>query len=89
MWVISQKRGFGVSPLEFNNIKKGTSYTYQLQRNISLRVIVFDQTFSSVLSYMARPYSEETAMGPEVSYITCDTSYHEQIGDIITFAQFE
>ena len=28
-------------------------------------------------------------MQPEVSYILYATSYHEQTGDIITFAQFE
>ena len=28
-------------------------------------------------------------MRPKISYITCATSYHEQTGIIITFAQFE
>ena len=38
---------------------------------------------------MSRPYLEALAMWPEVSYILYATSYHEQTGDIITFAQFE
>ena len=38
---------------------------------------------------MSRPYSEALMMKPEVSYIPYATSYNEQTGDIINFAQFE
>ena len=38
---------------------------------------------------MSCPYSEALAMRPAVSYIPYATSYHEQTGNIITFAQFE
>ena len=50
---------------------------------------VFDESFSSVLSYMSHPYSGEMAMRPEVTYTSCATSSREQTGDIITFTQFE
>ena len=50
---------------------------------------VFDKSFSSALSYTSRPYSEAMAMRPEVTYTPYATSYKEQTGNVITFAQFE
>ena len=50
---------------------------------------MFDDSFSSVLSYTSRPYSEVMAMHPEVTYTQYSTSSKEQTGDAITFAQFE
>ena len=47
---------------------------------------MFDESFSSALSYTSRPYAEVMAMRPIVTYTT---SSKEQTGDVITFAQFE
>ena len=46
-------------------------------------------SFSSVLAYTPRPYSEETTMRPAVTYTPYGTSSRDQTGDIITFTQFE
>ena len=51
--------------------------------------IVFDESFSSALSYTSRPYAEAMAMCPAVTYTLYATSSKEQTGDVITFAQFE
>ena len=48
--------------------------------------VVFYKSFSSVLAYTSRPYSEALTIQLSVSYILYATSYHEQTGDIITFA---
>ena len=50
---------------------------------------MFDESFSSALSYTSRPYSEEMAMRPAVVYTLYATSSKEKTGDVITFAQFE
>ena len=50
---------------------------------------MFDEIFSSALSYTSRPYAEAMAMHPAVTYTPYATSSKEQTGDIITFAQFE
>ena len=51
--------------------------------------VVFDESFSSALSYTSRPYSEAMEMCPAVTYTPYATSSREQTGDVITFAQFE
>ena len=51
--------------------------------------VVFDESFSSALSYTSRPYSEAMAMPPAVTYTPYATSSKEQTGDVITFTQFE
>ena len=51
--------------------------------------VVFDESFSSALSYTSRPYAEAMAMRPTVTYTPYATSSKEQTGDVITFAQFE
>ena len=51
--------------------------------------VMFDERFSSALSYMSRPYSEAMAMRPAVTYTPYATSSRVQTGDVITFAQFE
>ena len=56
---------------------------------ISSYDFVFDESFSSVLSYTSRPYSETMVMRPAVKYTLYGTSLREQTGDVITFAQFE
>ena len=38
---------------------------------------------------MSHSYSEALTMWSAVSYILYDTSYNEQTGDIVNFAQFE
>ena len=50
---------------------------------------MFDERFSSTLSYTSRPYAEVMAMRPEVTYTPYATSSQEQTSDVITFAQFE
>ena len=62
---------------------------YLVQKIVSSYAIVFDEMFSIALVYMLRPYLEALAMRPEVSYILCAKSSHEQTGDITSFAQFE
>ena len=50
---------------------------------------MFDESFSCVLAYTSRPYSEAMATRPEVTYTPYPTSSKEQTGNVITFAQFE
>ena len=50
---------------------------------------MFDESFSSALSYTSRPYAEAMAMRPSVTYTPYATSSKEQTSDVITFAQFE
>ena len=50
---------------------------------------MFDKSFSSVLAYTSRPYSEAMEMRPAVTYTLYATSSKEQTGDVITFTQFE
>ena len=45
-------------------------YVPSKRKIFSSRDVVFYGCFSSDLSYMARPYSEELATQPSVSYIT-------------------
>ena len=56
---------------------------------ISSYNVVFDESFSSVLSYTSQPYSEVMAMRPVVTYTLYAKSSKEQTGDVITFSQFE
>ena len=51
--------------------------------------VVFDESFSSALSYTSRPYAEAMAIRPAVTYTLYVTSSKEQTGDVITFAHFE
>ena len=53
---------------------------------ISSYDVVFDESFSSALSYTSRPYSEATTMRPAVTYTLYALSSKEQTGDVITFA---
>ena len=56
---------------------------------ISSYDVAFDESFSSVLAYRSRPYSEAMAIRPSVTYTPCATSSREQTGNIITFTQFK
>ena len=51
--------------------------------------VVFYESFSSALEYTSQPHSEVMVMRPSVTYTTCNTYSRGEIGDIITFAQFE
>ena len=64
-------------------------YVPSTRKVISSYDVVFDESFSSALSYTSRPYAEAMAMRPTVTYTPYATSYKEQTGDVITFAQFE
>ena len=50
--------------------------------------VVFDEIFSSALSYTSQPYSEVMDMRPSMIYTPYATSSNEQTGDIIKFSQF-
>ena len=50
--------------------------------------VVFDESFSSALSYTSRPYAEAIVMCTTVTYTPYATFSKEQTGDVITFAQF-
>ena len=50
---------------------------------------MFDESFSSALSYTSRPYAEAMAMRLAVAYTPYATSSKEQTGNVITFAHFE
>ena len=64
-------------------------YVPSTRKVISSYDVVFDERFSSALSYTSQPYSEAMAMRPEVMYTPNATSLREQTGDVITFTQFE
>ena len=64
-------------------------YVPNTKKIISSYDVVFDESFSSTLSYTSQYYSEAMDMRPAVSYVTCATYSREQTGNIITFAQFE
>ena len=64
-------------------------YVPSTRKVISLYDVVFDKSFSSVLSYTPRPYAEGMAMRPTVTYTPYAMSSKEQTGDVIMFAQFE
>ena len=64
-------------------------YVPSTRKVISSYDVVFDNSFSSALSYTSRPYSEAITMRPSVTYTPYTTSSKEQTGNVITFAQFE
>ena len=61
-------------------------YVPSTRKVISSYDVVFDESFSSALSYTSRPYAEAMAMRPTVTYIT---SSKEQTRDLITLTHFE
>ena len=64
-------------------------YVPSTRKVISSYDVVFDESFSSALSYTSRPYSEAMTMRPALTYTPYVTYSRETIGDIITFARFE
>ena len=64
-------------------------YTPSTKKIISSYNVIFDKSFSSVLVYTSRSYSEAMAVRPAVPYTPYATSSKEQTGNVITFTQFE
>ena len=64
-------------------------YVPSTRKVISSYNVVFDESFSSALSYTSRTYSEAMVMCPSVTYTPYATFPKEQTGDVITFTQFE
>ena len=56
---------------------------------ISLYDVVFEESFSSALTYTSRPYAEAMAMRPTVTYTPYVAPSKEQTGNVLPFAQFE
>ena len=69
--------------------KRYITYIPSKRKVLSSYDVVFDESFSSTLSYTSRPYSEAMEMRPEVTYTLYATSSKEQTGDVITFTNFE
>ena len=63
-------------------------YVLSTRKVISSYEVVFDESFSSSLSYTSRPYAEAMAMRPAVTYTLYAMSSKEHTDDVITFAQF-
>ena len=59
-------------------------YVPSTRKVISSYNFVYDESFSSALSYNPRPYAEAMAMHPAVTY-----THYKKTGDVITFAKFE
>ena len=60
--------------------KKGfLVYIPSTRKVISSYDVVFDESFSSALSYTARPYAEAMAILPEVTYTMYATSSKEKL----------
>ena len=59
-------------------------YVHSTRKVISSYDVVFDERFSSALSYTSRPYSEAMAMRPTVTYTLYATSSKEQPGYVIS-----
>ena len=64
-------------------------YLPSTRKVISSCDVVFDESFSSALSYTSQPYSEVMAMRPEVKYTPYAKSSREQTDNVNTFAKFE
>ena len=64
-------------------------YVPSTRKVISSNDVLFDESFSSALSYTSRLYAEAIAMCPTVTYTPYTTSSKEQTGNVIMFAQFE
>ena len=64
-------------------------YVPSTRKVISSYDVMFDESFSSALSYTSRPYAEAMAMHPAVTYTPYATSSKEQTSNVIMLAQFE
>ena len=81
------QKGFRVIFVGMPQHQKGHLVSLPSTRKIiSSYDVVFDESFSSALSYTSRPYAEAMAMRPTVMYTPYATSSKEQTGNVITFA---
>ena len=64
-------------------------YVPSTRKVISSYDVLFDESFSSTLSYMSRPYVKAMSMRPTVTYTPYATSSKKQNGNVITFTHFE
>ena len=85
----AQKRFCGIFVGMTQHQKGYLVYVHSTRKVISSYDVVFDESFSSALSYTSRPYAKATAMRPTVTYTPYATYPKEQTGDVIMFAQFE
>ena len=60
-------------------------YVPSIRKVISSYDVVFDESFSSALSYTSRPYLKAMAIRPAVTYTPYATSSKKKTGDVITF----
>ena len=85
-----EQKGFrGISVFIPEHQKGYIVYVPSTRKVISSYDVVFDESFSSALSYTSRPYSEAMPIRPSVTYTPYATSSKEQTDNVITFAQFE
>ena len=54
-------------------------YVTSTRKIISSYDVVFDEGFSSTLSYTSQPYSEAMEIRPSVTYTPCDTFLREHV----------
>ena len=85
----AQKDFHGIFVIITQHQKWYLVYVPVTRKIISSYDAVFDEGFSSTLSYMSQQYSEAMDMIPAVSYTSYATSSREKTGNIITFTQFE
>ena len=84
------KQGFRGIFVGISEHQKGyLVYVPSTSKVISSYNVVFDESFSSALSYRSQPYAEAMAMRLTVTYTPYSTSSEEQTVDVITFTQFE
>ena len=85
----SQKGFWGILVGSPQHQKGYLIYVPNAQKIASLHDILFDETFSSALSYASQQYSEALVMWPAVAYIKYATSSHEQTGNFLLSVHFE
>ena len=85
-----EQKGFCSIFISIPKHRKGyLVYVPSKRKVISSYDVVFDESFSSALTYTSKPYSEEIVMRLSVTYTTYGTSLREKTGNIMTFTQFE
>ena len=63
-------------------------FVYVLSTRRIIYDVIFDESFSSLLVDMSRPYSEAMVIHLSVTYTPYATCSKEKTGDIITITQF-
>ena len=83
------QKGFRGIFVKIPQHKKGyLVYIPSTRKIISSYDVVFDESFSSALVYMSRPYSEAMVMCPAVTYTLYATSSKEQTVNVLMFVLF-